>query len=46
MSIGLDDRSILTYISEDFEEALTSLGDESAQVETIWAIILLCQIDM
>ncbi len=36
LSIGLDDRSILTYISEDFEEALTSLGDESAQVETMY----------
>lgn len=36
LSIGLDDRSILTYISEDFEEAFTSLGDESAQGETMY----------
>lgn len=36
LSIGLNDRSILTYISEDFDEALTSLGDKLAQGETIY----------
>ncbi len=36
LSIGLDDRSILTYISEDFDEALTSLGDKHAQGETMY----------
>ena len=36
LSIGLDDRSILTYISEDFDEALTSLGDKLAQGETMY----------
>lgn len=36
LSIGLDDRSILTYTSADFEESLTSLGDRSAQGETMF----------
>ena len=36
LSIGLDDRSILTYTSDDLEESLTSLGDRSAQGETMF----------
>ena len=36
LSIGLDNKSILTYISEDFDEALTSLGDKFAQGETMY----------
>lgn len=36
ISIGLDEKCILTYTSEDFEKSLTSLGDESAQGETMY----------
>ena len=36
ISIGLDEKSILSYTSADFEETLTSLGDESALGETTY----------
>ncbi|MDE7222338.1 MAG: hypothetical protein K2O34_00985 [Acetatifactor sp.] len=36
MSIGLDDRSMLAYTSQDFEENRTSLGDKFARGETIF----------
>ncbi len=36
ISVGLDAKCILTYTSEDFEETLTSLGDETAQGETVY----------
>ena len=36
ISVGLDQRCILTYTSEDFEETLTSLGDETAQGDTMY----------
>ena len=36
ISVGLNQRCILTYTSEDFEETLTSLGDETAQGETVY----------
>ena len=32
----LDSKCILTYTSEDFEETFTSLGDETAQGETVY----------
>ena len=34
ISVGLDQRCILSYTSEDFEKTLTSLGDENAEGET------------
>ncbi len=36
LAIGLDDKSMLMYTSEDFEESLTSLGDRTAQGETMF----------
>ena len=36
ISVGLDSKCILTYTSKDFEETLTSLGDETAQGETMY----------
>lgn len=36
ISIGLDDRSILTYTSADFEKNLTSLGDKFAEGYTMY----------
>lgn len=36
ISIGLDEKCILTYTSEDFEKTLTSLGDEVAQGDTMY----------
>jgi hypothetical protein len=36
LSVGLDEKSILTYTSADFEESLTSLGDEFEQGETMY----------
>ena len=36
ISVGLDSKCILTFTSEDFEETLTSLGDETAQGETVY----------
>lgn len=36
ISVGLDEKCILTYTSEDFDETLTSLGDEKAQGETMY----------
>ena len=36
ISVGLDSKCILTYTSEDFEETLTSLGNETAQGETVY----------
>ncbi len=36
ISVGLDQKCILTYTSEDLGETLTSLGDEAAQGETIY----------
>lgn len=35
-AIGLNQRCILTYTSEDFEETLTSLGDETSQGDTVY----------
>ena len=34
LSVGLNENCILTYTSEDFEETLTSLGNEDAQGDT------------
>ena len=34
ISVGLNQRCILSYTSEDFEETLTSLGDEDAKGNT------------
>ena len=34
LSVGLNENCILTYTSEDFEETLTSLGNENAQGDT------------
>ena len=34
ISVGLDQNCILTYTSEDFEDTLTSLGNENAYGET------------
>jgi len=36
ISIGLNEKSILSYTSADFEETLTSLGDESALGKTLY----------
>lgn len=36
ISVGLNQRCILTYTSEDFEETLTSLGDETSQGDTVY----------
>ena len=36
ISIGLDEKCILSYTSADFEEVLTSLGDKSAQGYTMY----------
>ena len=36
ISVALDENCILTYTSEDLENTLTSLGDESAQGETLY----------
>ena len=36
ISIGIDQRCILAYTSEDFNETYTSLGDETAQGETMY----------
>ncbi len=34
LSVGLNENCILTYTSEDFEETLTSLGNEDPQGDT------------
>lgn len=34
ISVGLNQKCILSYTSEDFEETLTSLGDEDAEGNT------------
>lgn len=36
LSIGLSDRSILMYTSDDLEEPRTSMGDRTAQGETMF----------
>lgn len=36
ISVGLGQKCILAYTSEDFEETLTSLGDEDAEGETLY----------
>ena len=36
VSVGLDQKCILAYTSEDFEEILTSLGDEDAKGDTLY----------
>ena len=36
VSIGLGDRSVLMYTSDNLEESLTSLGDRTAQGETLF----------
>ena len=36
LSIGLNDKSIVTYTSADYEETLTSLGDELAEGKTTY----------
>ena len=36
ISIGLDDKCILSYTSADFDTTLTSLGDESAKGQTMY----------
>ena len=36
ISVGLNQKCILAYTSEDFEETLTSLGDEEAEGNTLY----------
>ena len=36
ISVALDDNCVLTYTSDDLEDVQTSLGDESAQGETLY----------
>ncbi len=36
ISVGLNQKCILAYTSEDFEETLTSLGDEGAEGDTLY----------
>jgi hypothetical protein len=36
ISVSLDERSILSYTSDDYEKTLTSRGDETAEGETLY----------
>ena len=36
VSVGLNQKCILTYTSEDFEKTLTSFGDETRQGDTVY----------